>query len=36
MLGRMVYDENEMLWNFEPMADADNGGMEFLATEVYG
>lgn len=34
--GRMVYDENEMLWNFEPMADAYNGGMEFLATEVYG
>lgn len=34
--GRMAYDENKMLWNFEPMADAYNGGMEFLATEVYG
>lgn len=34
--GRMVYDEREMLWNFEPMAEAYNGGMEFLATEVYG
>lgn len=34
--GRMVYDENEMLWNFEPMAEAYNGGMEHLATEIYG
>lgn len=34
--GRLVYDENEMLWSFEPMAKAYNGGMQFLATEIYG
>lgn len=34
--GRMVYDEESMMWKFEPMADAYNGGMEFLATEIYG
>ncbi len=34
--GRMVYNETDMLWSFEPMAEAYNGGMEFLATEVYG
>lgn len=34
--GRMVYNEDEMLWSFEPMADSYEGGLQHLATEVYG
>lgn len=34
--GRLVFDENKTLWRFEPMAEAHNGGMAFLATEIYG
>ncbi len=34
--GRMAYNEETIMWQFEPMADGYNGGMEFLATEVFG
>ncbi len=33
--GRVIYDENTYLWTFEPLAIGDNGGMMYLATEVY-
>lgn len=33
--GKVTYDNNTMLWNFEPMAKGDKGGMMYLATEVY-
>lgn len=33
--GRMDYDPKTMLWNFIPMGDAYNGGMQYLATEVF-
>lgn len=34
--GKMVWDPEEMMWNFEAMADAYNGGMQHLATEIFG
>lgn len=34
-IGRMNYDPKTMLWNFIPMGDAYNGGMQYLATEVF-
>jgi stress response protein SCP2 len=33
--GKVTYDNDTMLWNFEPMAKGDKGGMMFLATEVF-
>lgn len=33
--GRMDFDEETFFWNFTPMADGYNGGMQYLATEVY-
>lgn len=33
--GRVVYDNDTYLWSFEPMAIGDNGGMMYLAREVY-
>lgn len=33
--GRLEYDENSYLWNFVPMAESYNGGMQYLAREVY-
>lgn len=33
--GRMDFDPKTMLWNFVPMDDSYNGGMQYLATEVY-
>lgn len=33
--GKVTYDYDTMLWNFEPMASGEKGGMMFLATEVY-
>ena len=33
--GRMDFDEESFFWNFTPMADGYNGGMQHLATEVY-
>ena len=33
--GRMDFDSKTMLWNFVPMDDSYNGGMQYLATEVY-
>ena len=33
--GKVIYDNTSMLWNFEPMAQGDKGGMQYLATEVY-
>lgn len=33
--GRMDYDTKSMMWNFVPMEDAYNGGMQYLATEVF-
>lgn len=33
--GRMDFDPKTMLWNFIPMEDSYNGGMQYLATEVY-
>ena len=32
---RLEYDENTFLWNFVPLADGYNGGMQFLAREVF-
>lgn len=34
--GKMVWDPEEMMWSFEAMADAYNGGMQHLATEIFG
>lgn len=34
--GKMVWDPEEMMWSFEAMADAYNGGMQYLATEIFG
>lgn len=33
--GRMDFDNHTFLWNFLPMDDSYNGGMQYLATEVY-
>lgn len=33
--GKVTYDSDTMLWNFEPMAKGEKGGMMFLATEVF-
>lgn len=33
--GRMDFDEETFFWNFIPMADGYNGGMQYLATKVY-
>lgn len=33
--GKVTYDNNSMLWNFEPMDKGDKGGMMYLATEVF-
>lgn len=33
--GRMEYDPDTMMWNFVPMDDSYNGGMQYLATEVF-
>ena len=33
--GKVTYDNGTMLWNFEPMAKGDKGGMMYLATEVF-
>ena len=33
--GKVTYDAEKMLWNFEPMADGYQGGMMYLATEVF-
>ena len=33
--GRMDFDTNTMLWNFIPMDESYNGGMQYLATEFY-
>jgi stress response protein SCP2 len=33
--GRMDYDTKTMMWNFIPMGDAYNGGMQYLATEIF-
>ena len=33
--GKVAYDPNTMLWNFEPMAEGNKGGMMYLATEVF-
>ncbi len=33
--GKMVFDAKTMLWNFIPMDDSYNGGMSYLAMEVY-
>ena len=33
--GKVAYDAEKMLWNFEPMADGYKGGMMYLATEVF-
>lgn len=33
--GKMEYDKESMLWSFVPMADAYNGGMQYLATEIF-
>jgi len=33
--GKVVYDNDTMLWSFEPMADGNTGGMMYLATEVF-
>ena len=33
--GKVAYDPNTMLWNFEPMAAGNKGGMMYLATEVF-
>lgn len=33
--GRMDFDEETFFWNFTPMADGYNGGMQYLATDVY-
>lgn len=32
---RMDFNEDTYLWNFVPMEESYNGGLEFLATEVY-
>lgn len=34
--GKMVWDSDEMMWSFEAMAEAYNGGMQHLATEIFG
>lgn len=34
-VGRMDFDEKSIMWRFTPMADAYNGGMQYLATEVF-
>lgn len=33
--GRMEFDNHTFLWNYQPMDEAYNGGMHYLATEVY-
>lgn len=33
--GRMDFDNHAFLWNFIPMDESYNGGMQYLATEVY-
>ena len=33
--GRMEFNEETFLWNFVPMEESHNGGLEYLATEVY-
>lgn len=33
--GKVVYDPDSILWNFQPMADGYVGGMMYLATEVF-
>lgn len=33
--GRIIYDEDNDLWSFDPMAIGDTGGLMYLATEVY-
>lgn len=33
--GRMDFNNHTFLWNFVPMNEAYNGGMQYLATEVY-
>lgn len=33
--GCLEYDDHSFLWNFIPMADGYNGGMEYLAREVF-
>lgn len=33
--GCLEYDENSFIWNFIPMADGYNGGMEYLAREIF-
>lgn len=34
--GKLVWDPDEEMWIFEAMADAYNGGMQYLATEIFG
>ncbi len=34
--GRMVYDADKILWSFEPMDESYTGGLEYLATQIYG
>lgn len=33
--GRMVFDPKNIMWNFVPMDNSYNGGMKYLATEVF-
>ena len=33
--GRLDFDDNTFLWNFSPMADGYNGGMQHLAREIF-
>ena len=33
--GKLVFDENSLIWSFQPIADGYNGGMEYLAREVF-
>ncbi|MCC8118957.1 MAG: TerD family protein [Bacteroidales bacterium] len=34
-LGRLDFDDNTFFWNFVPMAEGYNGGMHYLATEIF-
>lgn len=33
--GKVVFDNDTMLWSFEPMAEGNKGGMMYLATEIF-
>ncbi len=34
-LAKLEYNEDTFLWNFIPLAEGYNGGMQFLAREVF-